>query len=286
MGLKATPAFWMITASFLFAILGALVKILHDLPLWEVVFFRSFISFVWFLPWAIKHPHLFSKSIWKADAIPLMIRSISGCLSMALYFYAIMHLNLGDAVMINYTSPIPTLVLSALFLKEKLSTLSIISILIAFIGVGLVLKPGLDVAHLAGVAAISSSFIASIAYVSMKVATRHLSSRFIVITFSGVSALISFIPMMFNFEMPDLSQWLILIISGIIASFAQLSMTKAFAGLPASIASPMSLLTVVFSCILGWMLWGEVPDQYSIIGGLFVLVGLIGAYRFRPRILI
>lgn len=272
---------WMLLASLLFSGLGALVKLLHELPVWEVVFFRSLINFLLLLPWLLRH----GASQWRKDsAFPLILRSVSGCMAMGSYFYALEKLKLADAVILNYSSPIPTLLLSALVLGESLSLITFAFILIGFLGIGFILKPDMQVASTAGLIGFSSAFFSAIAYVSMKVATRKLSSKFIVVTFAGIAALISFFPMMLNFKTPSFTQWIMIAIMGTVASLAQLSMTRAYKGLQASLASTLSLSTVVFSAVLGFFIWNEVPDRYSVIGTLLVLFGLMGAYRFRKSI--
>ncbi len=274
-----SPVLWMLLSSFLFSILSALVKHVNYLPSWEIVFFRSSLNFIILLPWV----NDFLNSKWKSEIKFLLLRGLAGCFSMFLYFYAIENLKLADAVMLNYSSPIPTLLLSAFFLKERISKGALVFILIALVGIALILKPDMNVSSLAGIAGFSSAFIASIAYISMKVATRNISSKAIVFSFAGISMFVSAIPTFFNFIAPRLGDYPFIFAIGIIATLAQLSMTRAYRGLPASVASPLSLSAVLFAAIFGFVIWKEIPDIFSIIGAVLLTLGLIGAYQIRPK---
>lgn len=276
------PVLSMVLAAFAFSSLGAIIKHLKHIPTWEIVFVRSFVNLLWCLPGGVRDfPRQWRKEFWA-----VLLRGVSGCTSMALYFYAIEHIKLADAVMLNNASPILVLILSAIFLKEKLSPKSVTCVVVAFIGIGFIIKPqfllhGLDARDLGALAGFGSIFAAGIAYVSIKYATRYLTPNFIVFSFALVSSLMALGPMLWNYLPPTPSEWALLILGGVLAAIAQLAMTHGYAKLPASTASPLLLITVFFSAAYGWFLWGEMPDKWSFFGSILVISGLIGAYQWR-----
>lgn len=272
-----SPIFWMILSSFLFALLSVFVKMLNTLPLSEVIFFRAFLNFLILSPWLLKNnPFQF-----KEDFKFVLLRSLSGLASMYLYFYAIDHLKLADAVMLNYSSPIPTLLLSAIFLGEKLSKKSLFFVGIAILGMALIVKPDMHYQSLAGVAGFISAFAAAIAYVSIRAASKTVPSVFIVMSFAGISSLISGVHMLSDFVMPTQNQWILIICMGSVATLAQISMTNAYAGLQASVVSPFSLSAPIFSAIFGYFLWKEVPDIWSLLGAALIWLGLFATHRTK-----
>lgn len=266
--------------------MGVFVKQARRLPVWEIVFVRSFVNFAWFLPWALQQPVL---TLFRKEPKALLLRGAAGCFSMFLYYYAIEHLHLADAAMLNHTSPLIVLVISAVFLGEKLSVVAIMFIAVAFTGTALILKPdfvgsGFDeTERLAGLAGVASAFVAAVAYVSVKVATRSVSPRFIVFSFAAVASLVSLPLALSNFIWPNAWEWFALLACGSAASIAQTAMTLGYSRLPASVASPLLLLTVVFATGFGWLFWAEIPDLWSILGFIMVAIGLTGAYRYRWR---
>jgi drug/metabolite transporter (DMT)-like permease len=197
-------------------------------------------------------------------------------------------MKLADATMLNYSSPVPVLLISAILLGERLSLGGMAFLAVAFAGIALILKPGFNFSSSqeawAGIAGAASAFVSAIAYVSIKVASRSLPSRFIVFTFAAVGTVGSLIPFLYDFVMPNFTQWAILIGIGTIATAAQWLMTVAYAGLPAGLGSVLSLSTVLFSTALGWTFWAELPDLYAVAGGFLVILGLFGAYRYRSGI--
>lgn len=284
--LKPMPVLWMLAAAFGFSVMGVFVKQARRLPTWEITFYRAVINIVLVLPFVARLPMI---KIWHKDWGPLLVRGVSGGLAIAAYFYALENLKLADAAMLNHSSPIIVLVLSALFLKEKLSRTAVVFILFAFVGVGMILKPDflftgfVGPEKWAGVAGLLSAIVAAVAYVSVKVATRSVPSTFIVFSFACVVAVMSLIPALVNYVQPTQAEWMMLLGCGFFASAAQACMTRAYALLPASVAAPLLLMTVVFSAFFGWFFWGELPDRWSIAGGILVGCGLIGAYRYRYR---
>jgi len=270
----------MIGAAVLFSIMGAFVKASRDVPIWEVAFFRAFINVLYFLPWALTHP------VWpefKKEPFYLLLRGFAGFASVVMYFYAIQHISLADGTMLNHASPVLVLVLSWWFLGERLSKKALFYVVLAFLGVLLVLKPGFRINNLAGFLGVCSAFTAAIAYVAVKKATRKVSPEYIVFTFAVVGTLASAIPAYRSFIMPTALQGVYLLGVGIFATLAQIAMTRGYSLLPASVAAPMLLITVVFSTLWGWLFWGELPDALSALGAVCVAVGLTLAYRHRTR---
>src|SRR5438105_1170275 len=126
-----SPIASMLLAAILFASMGVLIKLLHRLPTWEIVFFRSVINFSCLLPWWRQYP---LSAEWRKEAWILILRGVAGCLSMFLLFYAIENMKLADAMMLNYSSPIYVLLFSAFLLGESLNAVAVGFLFLAFIG--------------------------------------------------------------------------------------------------------------------------------------------------------
>lgn len=269
---------WMLGGAFFFAIMGSFVKACHRLPTAEISFFRGLVNVLVFLPWFLKNP------FWrefKREPVFLFLRGMFGWISLFLNFYAIGKLALGDAMMLTYSSPLLVLLFSRIFLKEKLSVLALPFVGLAFAGVALILKPGLDVNSLAGLAGLCSAVTAACSYLTVKIATRKVGADYIVFTFAVVITLASAIPMAFAYQHPLPKEWLYLCCAGVSATIAQKMMTRGYAALPASVASPLLLSTAAFAGLLGLIIWREIPDLYSIVGAVFLAVGLTLSYRYR-----
>ena len=154
--------FWMVLATFCFAIMGACVKLgSYDFNTDELVFYRSGINLliVFFIMMLFKVPLKTNYTVLHLK------RSIIGFLSLILFFYAISHLPLGTAMSLNYTSPLFVGLLMPFVLKRKIKFLLLCAIFIGFVGIVLILKPTFaDQSFVAGIIGLLSGIGAGFAY--------------------------------------------------------------------------------------------------------------------------
>src|SRR5699024_8999075 len=122
----------LLLAAFGFSMMAAFVKLAGDLPSIQKTFFRNLISAIIAFGFVIYHKErLFGK---KENQLVLLLRAGFGTLGIVCFFYAIDHLVLSDADMLNKLSPFLLIIFSAIFLKEKAKPFQIVTIVIAFIG--------------------------------------------------------------------------------------------------------------------------------------------------------
>ena len=125
-----------------FAAMNIFGKLSGNLPSVQKSFFRNLIAALFALMMLIKNKE--DLHYQKKDLPMLILRSSFGTLGILCNFYAVDHLVVSDASMLNKLSPFFVIIASALFLKEKVNTVQKISVIIAFIGSLFVIKPSLD----------------------------------------------------------------------------------------------------------------------------------------------
>ena len=156
---------------------AATVKLLSDdISVFEIVFFRNFTGGLLVLAILLKrriNPLGTNRRV-------LAIRGISGKIGVVMYFYAISSLVLADAVMLNRTSPFFVIILSSVFLHEKLKRLQIPAMGLAFVGIILISRPELDVSFFPAAVALLSAVFAGTAYTTMR-HLRHTDTPFVII---------------------------------------------------------------------------------------------------------
>ena len=151
-----------IASAFGFAMMSAFVKLAGDLPSFQKTFFRNFVSCIIAAIFIIKHKESF---FGKRDSQKILIlRSIFGTLGIVLNFYAIDKLVLSDANMLNKLSPFLSVLLCALFLKEKINKKQIISIIVAFTGALFIIKPTFSIEVIPYLSGIFGALFAASAY--------------------------------------------------------------------------------------------------------------------------
>ncbi len=271
-------ASYMIGAGLLFAGVGVCVRTLSQtLPNEMVVFFRSFFGLVALLPlvWHRGFTNLKTRNFRGH-----LVRAVAGVVSMYCYFYAVAHLPLAEAVLLNYTTPLFVPFIAALWLQERIPPRLWIGIGIGFFGVLFILKPGQALFTSVALIGLASGLIAALAVTGVRNLTRTEPAWRIVFYFSLVSTLVAAVPLPFRWQTPDASLWPLLIVMGAVASFGQLLLTRAYSHAPAAQVGPFSYSTVVFAAAAGWLLWGEVLDLYSLSGALLVCLGGILTIRY------
>ncbi len=268
---------WMILSGVSFAFMGATVKLSGDAPLTTKVFFRNLVTMAITGAVALRAgTNPFGPTPYY---LRLIFRSLSGLLGVGLYFFALYRLSLAEASLLNKTSPFFVTIFAVIFLKEKFRRAMIPALLLAFAGALLVIKPKFDVTILPAVAGFGSGMFAGIAYVLVRSLKGKADPNRIIFYFSFVST-VATLPFLFLFPMqPTAGQWLALIGTGLFAAGGQYGLTFAYHHAPASRISVFTYLHVLFSLLIGYLLWQEKPDALSLLGGLLIIAGAMVAHR-------
>ena len=224
---------YIILSSFCFAIMNTMVRLAGELPSIQKSFFRNLVAFFFALILLWKNQIGFS--IKKGNIKYFILRSLFGTIGILCNFYAIDHLVLADASMLNKMSPFFVLLFSWLILGEKLSWKQAIIVIIAFLGSLFIIKPtfsNLDV--IPALIGLCGGMGAGIAYTMVRIlGQRGEKGPFIVFFFSGFSCLITLPYLIFSFAPMTGKQILILLGAGLAAAFGQFSITAAYFHAPA-----------------------------------------------------
>ena len=206
-----------ILSAFCFACMNLFVKKAGNLPSFEKSFFRNIIAFFFAFGVIVKSKE---KVNIPKEALPaLFMRSIGGTVGILCNFYAIDHLVIADASMLNKLSPFFVLIFSYLILKEKVKLYQGICIIVAFIGSLFVIKPTADIIHNpASLMGMLGGLGAGIAYTFVRIAGKKgVKSPVIVAFFSGFSSLVTLPLMIMDFEPMTAAQLMFLILAGLAA---------------------------------------------------------------------
>ncbi|EDS78264.1 DMT family transporter [Clostridium massiliodielmoense] len=278
---KTKAVLYMLLSALGFAFMGAMVKLAGNLPVIEKVFFRNFISlFVAFGVLKKATGPILGK---KENQKYLLARALLGLTGMFLYFYSIDHLKLADSAMLNKLSPFFITLFAIMFLKEELTGMKIVSMIIVFVGALLVIKPQWDLSIIPALAGFLSAAFAGGAYTLVRFLKDRENPSTIVFYFSLVSVLGSFPFMLMNFIMPTKIQFLYLILTGVFAAIAQFSLTYSYKYAPASEVAIYNYVNIVFSGIIGFFIWNEIPDKLSILGGVIILIMATIVYFYNKK---
>ena len=271
----------MLAAALLFAVAGAIIKhVSEQLPNEMVVFFRSFFGLLALAPFFLRHgPRHYATRRLGAH----LVRALAGLTAMYCYFYAISRLPLAEAVLLNYTAPL-FIPLAALFwVGEPFGRKLWWPIGVGFVGIVLILKPGLSLLAPIALIGLASGLFSALAMAGIRKLTDTEPAIRVVFYFSLASTLVSALPLAWSWQTPTANLWLPLILIGVFSTVAQILMTLGYAHAPAAQAGPFLYAIVVFAGIFGWALWEEVPGWLSFAGTLLVVLAGVLTIRLGGR---
>ena len=202
----------------------------------------------------------------------IFLRCLFGTTGLLCNFYAIDHLPLADANMLNKLSPFFAILASIPILKEKPTKIDIMTTVVAFSGVILIARPSADVSMIPALAGIWGGAGAGIAYSFVRLLGKKKErTSIIVLCFSLFSCLLSLPFMIADFAPMKMWQLMCLIAAGVFAAVAQFSITSAYKFAPARKIGVFDNTQVVFSAILGIVFFSEIPVPLSICGYVIII---------------
>lgn len=275
---KPKAILFMLFSASSFAMMGVFIKLATELPVHEKVFFRNLISLIFAAIVILKTGHPFFGKLKNQPF--LLARSIFGLLGVLTFFYAIDNLLLVDADMLNKLSPFFVTIFAAIFLAEKLTAAKIVFLALAFGGALLIIKPSFDLSVLPALSGTVSALFAGAAYTLLRFLKNREETETIVFYFSFISVLGIAPFLFFGARWPSLAEWPLLFGIGISAALGQFALTAAYKQAPASEVSIYIYTSILFSALFGMLFFNEIPDIYSIAGGLMIIAAAISSSYF------
>lgn len=272
-------AVFMVTSALLFAGMGLLVKVAAaSLPNTMIVFARNAFGLLALTPWLVRMgPRGLRTSAWREHAV----RGLAGLAAMYCFFYAIAHLRLAEAVLLNYSLPLFTPVIAGLWLQEKVPASVWRALAVGFVGLLIILRPGIGLFRPAAAVGLAAAVLCALAQVGVRRLTRTEPIIRIVFYFALISTVVSALPLLRAWTTPAAGLWPVLLALGVLATLAQIFLTRAYAHAPAAQVGPFIYTTVVFAGILDWIVFGRraLPDAAFLVGAVLVCAAGILALR-------
>lgn len=265
-------ALWLLASAVLFTATSVLVKYLgNDLHPFQISFFRALVALAVILPIFARSGGLFEGM--KTNILPLQIlRGVVGSTAMILGFYAIVHLPLADAQAISFSRNLFVVPLAALILAEVVGPRRALAALVGFVGVLIMLRPGAGMSvSPAAMAALGHAGLVAFATILVNIASRHDKPTTLMFYTNVVSIVMIAVPTVFVWQMPSPLQLGLLLAMGVLATSAHNCFIRAFAMGEASAIAPVDYSRLVLAAIAGFLLFGDVPDRYTIVGALIIV---------------
>lgn len=282
-GQKTKGIIYIVVAAFGFSVMSLFVKLAGDLPAFQKAFFRNFIALIFITVMMLRENIGFAP---KKENIPgLLGRSLCGTLGLLCNFYALGTLNLSDANMLNKLSPFFAIIFSIFLLREKPTAAQVLGVAVAFGGSLLIIKPGFaDAQLIPALAGVLGGLGAGAAYTFVrKLGKKGESSKRIVFYFSAFSCLFCLPFLIVRYKSMTFLQTLYLIFAGTFACVGQLGITKAYLCAPAKEISVYDYTQVIFAALLGFFVFGDLPDIWSVLGYILICGAGVAMFFYNKR---
>jgi drug/metabolite transporter (DMT)-like permease len=264
-------------ATFYFSIMNVLVKMIDKIPAYEIVFFRSVISFLicFYLFKKLRKP------LWGNNKKLLILRGIAGTIGLLLYFYTLQIMPLATAVTLQYLSPLFTLIIAYFMLKESSKGIHILFFILCFIGVYMIKSADDSIDYWGMSIAIMGAIASGFAYNFVRKLKDYDDPITVVFYFPLITIPFLGPYTIINWVTPSLFELIVLISIGVLTQFAQVAMTKAYQLEKFSKISLYNYLGPVLASVYGVILFNEYLNYGAYAGILIIMLSLFLINKFK-----
>ena len=279
---KTKGIIFILLAAFFFSTMSVFVRLSGDVPTMQKAFFRNIVAAVVAVIILLRSGG--PVTVRKKSLPALFLRSAFGTVGILANFWAVDHLDIADANMLNKLSPFFAILMSIFILGEKPNRIEWISVVFAFIGAAFVAKPSSGIVSLPALVGIVGGFAAGTAYTYVrKAGLQGVKGPIVVAFFSTFSTLVLLPNLLMNFTLMSARQFIFLILAGCAAAGGQLSVTAAYQHAPARDISVFDYSQIIYAAIFGFLLFGEIPDVWSVIGYVIIVGTAFFKWYFVTR---
>lgn len=274
---------YIIISAFCFALMNLFVRMAGDLPSIQKSFFRNFVAAVFACVILLRERVPFCCK--RENLKYMLMRSIFGTVGILCNFYAVDHLVLADASMLNKMSPFFAVIFSLMILKEKVAIPQAAIVAGAFLGSLFVIKPTWNNLDLfPSLIGLLGGMGAGAAYTMVrKLGEAGEKGPFIVFFFSTFSCTVTLPWLIFDYHPMSPLQIAILLLAGLAAAGGQFSITAAYCYAPAREISVYDYSQILFSAGLGLIVFGQIPDLLSWAGYLIICAMAVLMFLYNNK---
>ena len=247
----------------------------------EIAFFRNFFGFVFILPILARH----GPSLLRTSKLPLyLVRCLIGIVAMLAGFWAIVNLPLAQAIALSYSTPLFVTIGAVLVLGEIVRARRWTAVLVGFLGVVLIVRPGSADFTTGSLVALMAAVASASVAISIKFLSRTEHPDAIVLYTTMLWVPMSLLPALFVWETPVGITWLWIALAGLLGTAAHMLWTRALKLGDASMLTPISFLQILVVAVFGYFLFDEVLDRWTVLGAAIIFGSTVYIARRETRL--
>ncbi len=267
----ARAALLMLGSTLLFALMVIAIRLASDtLHTFEVAFFRNFFGMLVALPLLLRAGR--GIGFLKTDQFPrYLFRCFVGVVSMFCGFWAIGHLPLAQAVSLSYSTPIFVTIAAVFILHEQVRARRWTAVALGFVGVLVILRPWSSAFSAGMLVAVAAAVLSGIVSIQIKLLAKVEPADRIVIWTTLLWVPMSLLPALWVWQWPSGITWLWVVATGIFGTGGHMLWTRALKLGEVSALTPISFMQLPVVVLLGWLLFDEGIDRWTLAGASIIL---------------
>jgi drug/metabolite transporter (DMT)-like permease len=274
-GLEAPvrAALLMVGACAGFSAMMAIVRLIStEIHPFEAAFFRNVFGLLYMLPWVLRTR---GRRLRTHRPVMHISRAVLGMIAMLLLFTAVSLMPLADVTALSFTAPLFATIGAALILRETVGVRRWTATLIGLAGALIIIRPGADTFTPAALIALASAAGIAAAQLSVKSLSRTEHPSAIVVIMGLLMTPMTLVPALFVWTWPSAEALAWMALMGLVATIGQVMLVRAMATADASAVMPFDFSRLVFAALLGWLVFGELPDGWTLVGGAVIVTATV-----------
>jgi drug/metabolite transporter (DMT)-like permease len=278
-----SAALMIVGATLCFSSLDSIVKHLAQtypvvLLMWARWMFQVLGTAVWLGP-------RMKLDLFRTRRLKLQIvRGITIVVSGLLFMSALKSMPLADATALNYTSPVLVVLIARFYLRERLTPMRIAFIVAGITGMLLIVQPGSEIFRGASLLVL----VAACVYASYQILTRLVADEDprVTLFYPALVSIVLMTPLLPFLHIRPNMPWgdaLLVCAAGLLGTLGHFLFILAFQRAPASALTPFTYMQLVFAMVLGWLLFDDLPDGWSMVGMLIIAGSGLAMAMFERR---
>jgi drug/metabolite transporter (DMT)-like permease len=258
----------MLVSTVGFAVMHAAIRhVSEEIHPVQAAFFRNFFGLLFFAPILMRS----GLGFMRTSRLPLhALRSAINVVAMFCFFTALSITPLAKVTALGFSAPIFAALLGLFFLREKLRLRRWIAIFCGFLGMLIIVRPGMVVLDPGTLLVLASAVLWGVTLIIIKMLSRTESSLAITGYMTVFLSVLSFGPALYVWKTPDAQTWAWLAFIGVVGTFAQLTLTESFRLAETTVVMPFDFMKLVWAVLIGVLAFAEYPDFYTLIGALVI----------------
>jgi drug/metabolite transporter (DMT)-like permease len=264
-------ALYMLIVGLTLSAMGAIGKWVRiEATASQIVLFQYLVGLCWLFPLALikRGVKAFASSRWGLH----LVRDVAGSISYYCLFLALPYIDLADAVSLNNTGPLFVPLFDKFWLGQRVPRSLWWGPLLGFGGVLCILQPGANF-HPAMLLGLASGITMAVTFICIRLLNQTEAPYITLLYYFFIATLIALPVAIARWQPLSGGGWLGLIGIGLLMSIMQACLIYAFQRGKASILGPLIYTSLIWSGVIDWAIWGEVPNGLSFVGFLLVIVG-------------